>query len=145
MQSQPPHPHYAPNDYPPPYSQPLPPTYPASTPYSQPLYSQAPPPQPYPPAPYPYGYAQQQDHSTAIVLEAILSVFGIYGIGWMYRGHVGTGVALLVLGFVWVGIAILISLFTFGIGLLCVAPLHLVFIVLDVIALNNTLRQPMRG
>jgi TM2 domain-containing membrane protein YozV len=123
MQSQPPNPHYAPTDYPPPYTQP----------------------QPYPPAPYPYGYAQQQDHSTAIVLEAILSVFGIYGIGWMYRGHVATGVALLVLGFVWVGIAALISIFTLGIGLLCVGPLHLVFIALDVIALNNTLRQPVRS
>lgn len=125
MQSQPPNPHYAPNDYPPSYAQP----------------------QPYPLAPYPPypGYAQQQDHSTAIVLEAILSVFGIYGIGWMYRGHVGTGVALLVLGFVWIGIAALITIFTLGIGLLCVAPLHLVFIVLDVIALNNTLRQPVRA
>lgn len=134
MQNQPPNPQRYPPNYAPPYSQPAQPTYPAAPQYSQPL------PPPYPPyPPYPQ---QQQDNSTAVVLEAILSLFGFYGIGWMFRGHVGTGIVLLVLGFVWVGVAILITIFTFGFGLLCIGPLHLVFIVLDVLALNNTLRQP---
>ncbi|HEX8729626.1 MAG TPA: hypothetical protein VF739_13430 [Ktedonobacterales bacterium] len=60
----------------------------------------------------------------------------------MSRARVGTGIMLLVLGFVWVGVAILITFFTFGLGILCVGPLHLAFIVGDVLWLNKTLRQP---
>ena len=157
MQNQPPDPQqYPPNGVPPysqpippngvpPYSQPLPPTYPPYPSYSQPLPPAYPPYSPYslPPTYPPYVYnPQQQDNSTAIVLEAILSLFGLYGIGWMYRGHVGAGIALLALGFVWVAIAVVISIFTVGFGLLCIGPLHLIFIVGDVLLLNNTLRSP---
>jgi hypothetical protein len=160
MQNQPPDPQqYPPNGANAPYTQPIPPTnppYPQYPQYSQPLpppyppYSQPLPPYPpYPqPAPPPYppyvSYAQLQDNSTAIVLEAILSLFGLYGIGWMYRGHIGIGIALLALGFVWVAVAVVISIFTLGFGLLCIGPLHLIFIVGDVLLLNNTLRSPWR-
>lgn len=134
MQYQPPDPQqYQPNDAPP-YSQPLPTDYPPRPQYTQPALA------PYPP--YPPHPQQQQGHSAAVALEAILSLFGFYGIGWMSRARVGTGIMLLVLGFVWVGVAILITFFTFGLGILCVGPLHLAFIVGDVLWLNKTLRQP---
>ncbi len=117
MQNPPPNPPpYSPNDMPP-YSQP----------YQRPTYA------PYPPS---------QDNSTAIVLEAVCSVFGIYGIGWLYRGHVGIGVALLALGFAWIAFAAIVTVVTLGFGLLCLGPLHVLLIVGDVLMLNNSLRQP---
>lgn len=139
MQNQPTDPQQYPPNYIPPYSQPAPPPYPAAPQYSQPL----PPPIPQYSQPLPPTYPQQRHNSsTAVALEAICSLFGFYGIGWMYRGRVGTGIMLLALGFVWVGIAIVIALFTFGLGLVCVGPLDLAFIVGDVLWLNRTLRQP---
>lgn len=144
MQNPPPNPEQNPPFHQPPYSQPQPPytqplpPYPLPyPPYSQPL-------PPYPPAPYPAPppYIQAQDNTTALVLEAVCSVFGLYGIGWLFRGRVLTGIVLLVGGFVWIAIAIILTLVTFGFGLLCIGPLHVFFIVGDVLLLNSELRQP---
>ena len=150
MQNPPPDPERKPPIYQPPYSQPIPPNAPPQPPYTQPLppypppyppYSQPLP--PYPPPPYPLiPYPQAQDNTTALVLEAVCSVFGIYGIGWLFRGRVLTGIVLLVGGFVWIAFAIVLTLFTFGFGLLCIGPLHILFIVGDVLLRNSELRQP---
>ncbi len=125
----------------PPYTQPFPQGGPTGPGYTGPM-----PPYP-PPYPQPYAYypphPQAQDNTTAIVLEAVLSVFGLYGIGWLYRGRTGIGVALLIGGFVWVAVAIVIIILTFGFGALCFGPLHIAFIVGDVLMLNNALRQPL--
>ena len=103
MQNPPPYPQQNPPNYQspiPPYSQPLPTQFPAAAT----LFAAA-----------PSGAAlsavstlspQSQDDTTALVLEAVCSVFGLYGIGWLFRGRVGMGIALLALGFVWAGFAI---------------------------------------
>lgn len=156
MQNPPPDNQEYPPTYETPYTPPAPPNVP---PYTQPFpqggptgpgYSQPMPPyqQPYPqPYPQPYAYypphPQAQDNTTALVLEGVLSFFGIYGVGWLYRGRVGVGVALLVGGFVWVAVAIVIAIITFGIGALCFVPIHVAFIVGDILMLNNALRQPL--
>jgi hypothetical protein len=98
-------------------------------------------PQPYPQPPY-QSFQQHQDNTTALVLEGVLSFFGLYGIGWLYRGRTSVGIALLIGGFVWVAVAIVIAIITFGIGALCFVPIHIAFIVGDVLMLNNALRQP---
>lgn len=151
MQNSPPNPQQNPPNYQPytpPYSQPFPPTYPPQPSYTQPLhpspphpsYSQPPPPAypPYPPYP-PYAH---QDNTTALVLEAVCSVFGLYGIGWLFRGRVGVGIALLALGFVWMAFVLVALIFTAGIAGFCFVPLHLIFIVIDVLMLNSSLRHP---
>lgn len=130
MQNQPPNPQQYPPNYNPPYTQPTSPNYSA---YTQPL------PPAYPPNPH---YPQSQDNSTAIVLEAVCSVFGLYGIGWLFRGRIGMGVGLLALGFVWIAFAVIATFFTFGLALICLGPLHVLFIVGDVLMLNSSLRQP---
>lgn len=107
------------------------------------------PPQPYPgyppyAQPFPPGYypgPHSQDNTTALVLEAVCSVFGLYGIGWLFRGRVGIGIALLAAGFAWVGFALFVTIFTAFLGLLCLGPLHLLLVVGDVLMLNNSLRQ----
>ena len=149
-------PNYAPNyapGYAPPYSQPVSPTQPYSQPgygqpsYGQPSYGQpgasSPPYASVAPAPYP-AYAPPRpagDVTTALVLEAVCAVFGIYGIGWMYRGRVGTGILLLVLGFAWAAFMAISVVVTGGLAAICVGPLHLVFIVIDVLQFNNAQRR----
>lgn len=68
-------------------------------------------------------------------------MFGPYGIGWLFRGRVGMGIALLALGFAWIGFAFFVTLFTAGFALFCLGPLHLLLIVGDVLMLNSSLRQ----
>ena len=136
-QTLPPYSQAAPTNYPPrpPYSQPAPPTppYPA---YSQPVPPAYPPYPPYPP------YAQAQDNTTALVLEAVCSVFGLYGIGWLFRGRVGMGVALLALGFVWIAFASVATIFTAGLALLCLESHTPDPHRRRLLMLNSSLRQP---
>ena len=82
----------------------------------------------------------QPDQSTrtaAIIAEVILDLFGIYGVGWLIAGETTTGVLLLVGSFIWWPIAIIASIFTVGIGLICVIPLNFVFLLLSVIFLSQ--------
>ncbi|MCY1144325.1 hypothetical protein OWR29_40560 [Actinoplanes sp. Pm04-4] len=63
----------------------------------------------YPPAapPAPYGYGPpvaygpvvtrpQRSAGTAVALEIVLGIFGIFGVGNLYAGRVGLGIALMV-------------------------------------------------
>jgi hypothetical protein len=96
-----------------------------------------------PPAPmyrnYYGGYQQgRPEHSSrtaAIVVETILDLFGIYGVGWLIAGETTTGIILLVASFLWWSVAVLITIFTVGIGLICIVPLDLIFLLLSVILL----------
>jgi hypothetical protein len=62
-------------------------------------------------------------------------VFGIYGVGWLIAGEKTTGTILLVASFFWWSVAVLITIFTAGVGLLCVFPLDIIFLLLSVILL----------
>lgn len=42
-----------------------------------------------------------KDRSTALILEIVAGVFGIYGIGWVYAGHTDRGIKTLVGGLIW--------------------------------------------
>src|SRR4030042_2895480 len=61
---------------------------------------------------------------TALVLEVLPAIFGLFGIGWIYAGRTTTGVILLVSGvlLVWGGYAFIIlgstalTAITFGLG-----------------------------
>ena len=110
---------------------------------------QAPPPM----APVPQGYYQpvppmapQQDNTTlAIILEVVGGIFGIFGIGWLVSGNTSTGLMFLIGGFVWLAIAIVLSVVTFGIGLICIWPVDLAIMITSVIMLNNRLKQRQMG
>lgn len=141
-------------------SQPLyppPPPYPQSPP-SQPLYLPAAPSQPlYPPPMYPQptgylvpvpgypGYPvlmPQRPSGGAIAAEAILSFFGLYGIGWLMAGKTTVGAILLTAGFVWDILAFAAVLLTGGFGVCLIFPLHLVFIAASTINLSNQRVMP---
>jgi len=136
----------------PPYAPP--PGYAPGYPPSQLLGGYPPPPgygQPgYPPPGPGYGYAPQpvvvmmpprRADGTAVAIEAILAFFGIYGIGWLMAGETTTGILLLVGSFVWWGVAIVLTAATFGAGLICLAPLNIIFLILSAVLLANHSRQ----
>jgi hypothetical protein len=92
---------------------------------------------------------------TALVLEILPAIFGIFGIGWLYSGKTSTGLILLVSGFVfiWGGYAAIIigstvltavtlGLGVFGYCLACIVPfVQLIVGVGSTIMLNNDLSQ----
>lgn len=80
-----------------------------------------------PPA-YPVGPAPGlKDPGTGLILEMLPAFFGFYGIGYLWAGEIGLGLALLfgnwTLWFAFGLFAVFFSVFTFGFGLLCLGPL----------------------
>ncbi|MBC7251088.1 MAG: zinc ribbon domain-containing protein [Anaerolineae bacterium] len=79
----------------------------------------------YPPAGVPYAAGTWQptkDKAIAYILEILL-----LGLGWIYAGETGTGIAILV-GWIIVGlmIGIPVDLATGGLGCLCTVPMAIV-------------------
>ncbi len=82
-------------------------------------------------------------NSGALIAEIILSLFGIYGVGWLIAGETTTGIVLLVCSFVlfW-PLAIMIAIFTIGFGVFfCDLPLAVGGIILNAVLLNNALKR----
>ncbi len=81
-------------------------------------------------------------NDTPLIIEVILSLFGIYGIGWLMAGETTTGVILLICSFVvyW-PLLVLIAVFTFGFGLACDFPLAIAAIIINAVLLNKTLAK----
>ena len=99
----------------------------------------------------------QPNKGTALVLELLPALFGIFGIGWIYSGRMSTGITLLILGVViiWGGYAAIIlgatilSAITFGLGVVaycfaCAVPLIQVgAAAASAISLNNAMDRSM--
>ena len=131
--------------------------------YPPPQQGYMPPPQSgYMPPPQNYGYQQQQQppmyppqgvnvtvvnnastkNNTPLIIEILLSLFGIYGVGWLMAGETTTGVILLICSFVvyW-PLLVLIAVFTLGFGLACDFPLAIAAIIVNAILLNGALNR----
>ncbi len=81
------------------------------------------------------GQLERPSRTAAIIVETILDLFGVYGVGWLIAGETTTGIILLVASFFWWAIAALITIFTVGVGLICIFPLDLIFLLVSVILL----------
>ena len=82
-------------------------------------------------------------NSGAVVAEVLLNIFlGIYGVGWLMAGETTVGIILLICSIVlyW-PIVVLVSIFTFGLGLFCFGPLAIGGLILNAILLNNTIKR----
>ncbi len=83
------------------------------------------------------GAAQQS--KTGLIVEIILSIFGIYGVGWLISGQTTVGIVLLICSFVlYYPAVIILGIFTLG---LCDIPLVLGAIILNAVMLNNALNR----
>ncbi len=114
----------------------------------QPGYGYTPPVPPqtpgYAPAPAPVNYPSSftivQKNTGALIAELILSLFGVFGVGWLMAGETTVGVILLICSvFLYWPFVILGTIFTLGIGLVCIGPLAIGAIVVNVVLLNSTL------
>jgi len=84
--------------------------------------------------------SSKNDH--ALILEIILSLFGIFGVGWMMAGETAVGIVLLLCSVcVYWPVILLGTIFTFGLGLICLGPLAIGAIILNILLLNNTLNH----
>ncbi len=78
----------------------------------------------------------------ALVAEIILSLFGVFGVGWIIGGETTTGVILLLCSiFLYWPIMILGTVFTLGIGLVCLGPLAIGAIILNVLLCSQALKR----
>src|SRR5436305_830708 len=78
----------------------------------------------------------------ALAAEIILSLFGVFGVGWLIGGETTIGVILLICSFViYCPLMILGTLFTLGLGLICLGPLAIGSIILNALLLNNKLNR----
>jgi hypothetical protein len=111
--------------YPPPPVQPAPGNYPQTPP-------------PYPPA-APYYPVQRplKQKSTAMLLEILLGLFGLYGFGRIYSGDTQTGIIWLIGGIIWSIIAIIIDVATAGFGFLCTVPVNIACVVICALTLDS--------
>lgn len=139
--------HYGPSSQQvPPYQQGYAPQ-PGPPPVRQSGYSYAAPPQPqmpvYTPMPGSYpagGLTISQKNNGALIAELILSLFGVYGVGWLMAGETTVGAILLICSFfLYWPFVILGTIFTLGFGLICIGPLAIGAIAVNVILLNSTL------
>ncbi len=102
--------------------------YPAGSPYPAPPYAY--------PSPYPV-----KERSTVILLEVLLGLFGIPGVGWLYAGEVGTGLGFLFGTIAFACIEGFIAAFTVGISLCFTLPLHYVALLVSVLMLNSFIQN----
>jgi hypothetical protein len=87
--------------------------------------------------------ASSNKNGAALITEIILSLFSIYGVGWLMAGETTIGVILLVSSFVifW-PLLITIASVTFGLGVcFCNLPLAITGIIINAMLLNNTLNR----
>jgi hypothetical protein len=76
----------------------------------------------------------------AMAAEIILSLFGIFGIGWLMSGETTTGIVLVVCSFlVYWPIMLGGTIMTFGFGLICLGPLAIGAIILNAVLLHRRL------
>jgi len=83
----------------------------------------------------------KKDRSLAIILEVVPGLFGFLGIGWIYSGFTGVGIVWLVGFLIWNVIALVICIFTAGVGCLCTLPVNLVVLIASVMALNSQIQN----
>lgn len=132
-----------------------------SQPQPQPLHT----PVPHPPAPPP-GYsvpyqvvppyltnvqinvtmmpAQQSSKDGALAAEIILSLVGLFGVGWLIAGETTVGIILLVCSvFIYWPIFVGGTIVSDGIGLICLGPMAIAAIIINAILLNRRCSRKM--
>ena len=78
----------------------------------------------------------------ALAAEFILSLLGIFGVGWLIGGETTVGIIMLFCSiFLYWPIMFFGTLFTLGFGLIFLGPLMIVSIIINAVLLNNALKR----
>jgi len=88
------------------------------------------------------GYKLSNKDDKPLIAEFIFSLFGLFGIGWLMGKETTVGV-LLLLGsvFIYWPLMIVATVFTYGLGLICLGPLAIVAIIINILLLNRNLKR----
>ena len=75
------------------------------------------------------------------MVEAIAGLFGLFGIGWLMSGFTTIGLFLLIGGIIWDVVGSFVSVFTLGLGFICMGIVNIIVLVTSTIVLNNRLNR----
>lgn len=96
----------------------------------------------YPAPPHPaYAPRPAKDRSIALILELLPGLFGFLGFGWIYCGNTSTGLLWLGGVLAWSIVAVVIIVFTAGVGCFCTVPVNIALVAISVSLLNAYMKQ----
>ena len=99
----------------------------------------------HPEPPAPASSRPYKSRSTALVLEILLGLFGLPGIGWIYSGRTAPGVILLVCYLIWDCIALAIVAGSSGVALLCTIPIGVLTVIISTVLLSNYMKKNLES
>lgn len=83
-------------------------------------------------------------YDSALAIEFILSLLGIFGVGWLLAGETAVGSLLLACSIlIYWPMMILSTLVTLGFGLMCLGPLAVTCVICNTLLLNLCLKRRM--
>lgn len=82
-----------------------------------------------------------KEKNVAILLEILLGLFGIAGIGWIYAGQTGMGLGWLIGLLIWNGVAIAAGVFSVGFSCICTVPINLAIVGISTMMLNQHMQR----
>jgi hypothetical protein len=88
---------------------------------------------------------QAPNLSNALTIEVVLSLIGIFGVGWIMAGQITIGILFLLgsIFFYW-PMLILSTMFTDGLSLLCLVPMAIGLIIFNAVLLNGYIKRKTR-
>ena len=87
---------------------------------------------------------QQPNKDGALAAEIILSLFGLFGVGWLIAGETTVGIVLLVCSaLIYWPIFVGGTIVSDGIGLICLGPMAIAAIIINAVLLNRRCSRKM--
>ena len=87
---------------------------------------------------------QQPNKDGALATEIILSLFGLFGLGWLIAGETTVGIVLLVCSaLIYWPIFVGGTIMSDGIGLICLGPMAIAAIIINAVLLNRRCSRKM--
>lgn len=82
---------------------------------------------------------------TPLVVELLLNILGIYGVGWLMINNIGIGMLLLMCSILLWPMVILFTVFTLGLVLLCLGPVVIGAAVCNALLLYHAIQRKRRN
>lgn len=76
-----------------------------------------------------------------VLVELLLNLIGIFGVGWLMAGYRFAGMLFLVFSLAWLATAAVVLPTTSGFGLICLGPLDLILLLLSTLLLLARVRS----
>ena len=92
-----------------------------------------------------YQSTKTQQKRQGLVIEIVLSLIGLFGVGWLIAGEPLIGTILILSSvFIYWPLVFTITRITYGLGLICFGPFAIGAVILNAVLLNSTQRWRAR-